>query len=212
MREKILFFIARTVIKHPWKIVFASIALSLLSVMIAVSSLQMNTDQDDLVSEKLAYHKRYKDYLKEFGDLEYLFAVVETGDNLPRAKDFARALANKLSEIPDVKEVTYQISNPKLEKSFLLYLPADQIKSIGGYLPKMERINSVSGAFAMMNEQVASAGTSVSADNEKQMEMGFRFLDNMLDGIISATKDGAPYAPFLQQAFFGGEQAYDEDG
>jgi hopanoid biosynthesis associated RND transporter like protein HpnN len=207
MRGKILSFIARIVIKHPWKIVLVSIVLSVLSVIATVSFLQMNTDQDDLVSEKIAYHKRYKDYLKEFGDLEYLFAVVETGDTLPRAKDFARTLANKLSEIPDVKEVTYQISNPKLEKSFLLYLPVDQIKSIGGYLPKMERINSASDVFAMMNESV-----TIPDNNQQQMEMGFRFLDNLLDGIIASTKDGAPYAPFLQQAFFGGEQTYDEDG
>lgn len=185
-----------------------SSALTLAGIILAATCLQMNTDQDDLVSERLPYHKRYKEYLKEFGDLEYIYAVVETGNNLPRAKAFAKELAGKLAVLPDVSEVTYQISNPKLEKSFLLYLPEEQIRTVGEFLPKMEKINSLAGVFGMMNGIMASPLSR----EVRQLETGFKFLDNLLDGIIGSAKDDSAYTSFMQQAFFGGDRAYDEDG
>ncbi|PIR18215.1 MAG: hypothetical protein COV46_00955 [Deltaproteobacteria bacterium CG11_big_fil_rev_8_21_14_0_20_49_13] len=213
MRDRLLLFISRLVTRHPWRVVLASLILALASIIISSLFLKMNTDQDDLVSEKLAYHKNYKDHLREFGDKEYLYIVVEADDNLPQAKDFTRALAKRLSSIPDVKEVTYQISNPKLEKSFLLYLPNGQISTIGEYLPKMEKIGSSADVFAMMNETIEHLRESQVAGNEsRQLETGFLFLDKLLDGLIGAAKDDEAYRPFLQQAFFGGDRAFDEDG
>ena len=213
MRTKFLSTTARFVTVYPWRVVGIAIFLSLISVIYTATSLQMNTDQDDLVSQNLSYHKRYKEYLKEFGDLEYLYVVVETGNNLPRAKEFVRFLAKRLDAISDVKEVLYQISNPKLEKSFLLYLPKDRLKAIGNQLPKMERINSLSDAFEIMNDEIKDLSKSqITSDESQQLETGFKFIDKLLDGIISATKDNLPYTPFLQEVFLNSGSHYDEDG
>ena len=213
MRTKFLSIISRIVICHPWRVIITASILTLASIIFSATSLQMNTDQDDLVSENVPYHKRYKEYLGEFGDLEYLYVVVETENNMPRAKDFIRALAAKLNALPDIREVTYQISNPKLEKSFLLYLPVDQLKAVGEFLPKMERIADVAGVFGMMNDEINKiSGAGATTQESPQLETGFRFLDKLLDGLTRAADDGLSYTPFLQQAFFGGDRAYDEDG
>lgn len=220
MRTKFLSRLARLVVSRPWTVLIVAGILTLTSLFLAKTRLQMNTDQDDLVSEKLAYHKNYKDYVREFGDQEYLYVVVEAKENLPKAKEFTKALSIKLAEIPEIKEITYQVTNPKLEKSFLLYLPTDQLKSIGEFIPKMERITGVADVFQMMNGEIggnvaaklALQDSSRASSAATNMETGFRFLDNLLDGLISATKDDKPYQPFLQQAFFGGDRAYDEDG
>jgi len=211
MRTKLLSKIANLVVRYPWKIILTSGLLTVISIFLTFTILEMNTDQDDLVSEKIEYHRRYKDYLKEFGDLEYLYVVVETNGNLSRAKDFIMTLSKRLEALPDVQEVTYQISNPKLEKSFLLYLPKERIETIGEYLPRLERLNNVGGVFSMMNAEIERMGKEGPAKTS-YLETGFRFLDNLMDGLISAGKDNAPYRPFLQSAFFAGDRAYDEDG
>ncbi len=212
MRTKFLSIISRLVTTRPWTVIFVSIALAIVCAVSSAFFLKMNTDQDDLTSEKLAYHKRYKDYLREFGDTEYMFVVVENHD-LPRAKEFIRSLATKLGQIPEIKEVTYQISNPKLEKSFLLYLPKDQLNVLGDFMPKLGSLDSLAGVFTMMNGEVAAVSKAkVDKDREDQLKTGFIFLDNLLDGIISAAEDGTSYKPFMQQAFIGGERAFDEDG
>ncbi len=215
MRTKLLSSIARLVTRHPWRVIAVASVLTLASALLATFVLQMNTDTDDLVSEKLGYHRNYKNYLREFGDLEYLFVAVEAKRNLPRAKEFVAKLSDRLQKLPGIKEVTYQISNPKLEKSFLLYLPDGQIKTIGEYLPKMERINGLADVFAMMNQTLTREDISKAATDETSkagLETGFRFLDSLLDGMIDASKDAEPYTPFMQHAFFGGDRAYDEDG
>ncbi len=213
MRTKFLNSIAKIVIKYPLWVLGIAAALTVGSIILSTAKLQMNTDQDDLVSEKLEYHKHYKDYIREFGDQEYMYAVVETGNDLPKAKQFVKALAKKLETLQDIKEVTYQVSNPKLEKSFLLYIPTDQLRAIGEYMPKMDKIDSLSDVFGMMNGEIEHLpATGAGKENQKQLELGFRFLDKLLDGITSAAKDGTAYSPFLQQAFFASDRTYDEEG
>lgn len=213
MRNRCLSFISRIVLGHPWHVLIAAAAVTVGSLMISHTMLQMNTDQDDLVSESLPYHKRYKDYLREFGDLEYMYVVVETDNDLQSAKEFAKAVGKKLEGIDGVKEVTYRISNPKLEKSFLLYLPKEQLRTIIDYLPKMESIRSSSDVFAMMNETISDLSKShITKHDSRNLETGFRFLDKLLDGLIDAANDGKAYEPFLQQAFFGDDGSFDEDG
>lgn len=207
MRTRFLSGTARLVTKHPKWVLLSSVIITGISIFLAATRLQMNTDQDDLVSEKIEYHKRYKDYLREFGDLEYLYVVVESGNGAE--KEFIKALSTKLEKLPDVREVTYQISNPKLEKSFLLYLPVEQLKAIGEFLPKMQEIGSVADVFRMMNQSLV---TSVDDNQRLLLETGFRFLDKLLDGMIAFAKNNAPYKPFMQEAFFGGEKHYDEEG
>ena len=212
MRNRLLKFISRLVINRPWWVLCVGLAITLVSIVYSSVFLKMNTDQDDLVSEKIEYHARYKDYLREFGDLEYLYVVVETNKHLSLAKDFTRALAKRLEKLPDIKEVTYQVSNPKLEKSFLLYLPTDQLKVIGDFLPKMERIGNISDVLGLMNGMVANVSSADTAGQRQFLETGFRFLDKLLDGLTDSAKDGRPYQPFMQQAFFGTDRAFDEDG
>jgi len=127
VRNFILKKLSSFIIKAPWVIIGIAFLLTTASLWVSVSKLKLHTDQDDLVSEDHEYHKRYKDFLREFGDLEYLYVVTQVDQNLEEAKEFTKQLAKRLEKISDVKEVLYQISNPALEKSFLLYLSKDQL-------------------------------------------------------------------------------------
>ena len=106
MRTKIFTWLGNYIPQNPWKIFIFGIVLSLLSVALAITHLSLDADQDNLVSENLYFHKRYKDFLREFGDQEYLYLVAESQNNLSEAKSLIKDAALKLKELPDIKEVT----------------------------------------------------------------------------------------------------------
>lgn len=216
MRSFFLDKISRLITRWPLHILIIAILLTISSLMYAYFDLDLNTDQDDLVSEEMEYHKRYKDYLDEFGDLEYLYIVIEVQDNLVQAKKFAKDVSEKLSKLEDIKEVTYKISNPVLEKSFLLYLTKQQLEQLSSFLSKgdtslknISKWNSLNHILYSMNNLISKPDP---ASEQEGMKSGFYFLDELLRGIDSTLKTGKPYIPSLTGAFLGTDQAFDEDG
>lgn len=216
MRERLLGGIARLITNHPWKILAAALILTAVSIIYSATSLQLHTDQDDLVSEDQEYHKRYKDYLREFGDLEYLYVVIEIEDNLDEAKKFARSLAGRLEKLSDIKEVTYQINNPVLEKSFLLYLTKPQLEGLKSFLStgptsvkNLAQWNGVDNILGGINNLMEKPDPESA---QEEMRSGFRFLSELIDGLESTLKTGKVYKPNLATAFLGGDESFDEDG
>lgn len=215
MRTKFFTWLGKWIPRHPWKIVAVSLVLTAVCAALAVTRLSLDADQDNLISEKLAYHKRYKNFLREFGDQEYLYLVVESGGDLARAKQFVRSAAEKISKLPDISEVTYKIDNPALEKSFLLLLNQDQLKSLadmvgGGIfsIQKFASLSSLEGLFATINEEVAKP---VSPSEEKKLTLGFKFLDGLIGSLDNAVTKGTAYESQLEQLFFG-DGSFDPDG
>lgn len=215
MRAKLFSWLGRIIPGHPWKIVAAALVLTVASIVFAATHLSLDADQDNLVSEKLAFHKRYKNFLREFGDQEYLYLVIEAGNDLPRAKAFVRKAAEKLSKLPDVREVTYKIDNPALEKSFLLLLDQEQLKSLsdmvsGGAfsIKEIAKLTSFEEFFDSIRAEVSKP---VSLEDEKRLSLGFKFLDDLITSLNDAVVNNIPYQSKMEQLFFGGE-SFDPEG
>lgn len=216
MRNKLLNWIARSVVKYPLAIVITAIVLAGVGAYLGAVQLQMNTNQDDLVSEKLDYHKRYMDYIKKFGDLEYIYIVAEVDSNLDDAKAFVKTVSERLAKLPDIKEVTYQLSNPALEKSFLLYLSKDELKQLTSFLSKgptslenISRWSSLNQILATMNRMMASPEVQ---KQEGELRSSFEFFRQLVDGMSGTLESGNVVKPNLASAFLGGSRVIDEDG
>jgi hopanoid biosynthesis associated RND transporter like protein HpnN len=215
MRAKFFSWLGRFITRHPWKIVAAASVLTVFSIAFAAAHLSIDADQDNLVSERLTFHKRYKNFLREFGDQEYLYLVVEAGNDLPKAKEFVTKAAERLSKLEDVREVTYKIDNPALEKSFLLLLNQEQLKSLsdmvsGGAfsIKEIAKLTSLEEFFGSIRGEVSKP---VSTEDEKRLSLGFRFLDDLIVSINEAVVSGTPYQSKMEQLFFGGE-SFDTEG
>jgi len=215
MRTRFFTWLGKWIPRHPWKIVIAATVLTVVCAALAITRLSLDADQDNLISEKLAYHKRYKNFLREFGDQEYLYLVVEANGDLARAKQFVKSAAERISRLPDIREVTYKIDNPALEKSFLLLLNQDQLKSLadmaGGGAFSIQRfasLSSLSELFAAINEEIKKP---VSPAEEKKLTLGFKFLDGLVTSLGNAVATGAPYESKLEELFFG-DGSFDPDG
>jgi len=208
MRTRFFTWLGKWIPRHPWKIVVVALLLTAASAYLAITKLSLDADQDNLISEKLAYHKRYKDFLREFGDQEYLYLVIEANGDLSRAKAFVRAAAERLARLPDIREVTYKIDNPALEKSFLLLLTQDELKSlsdmVGGGAFSIQRFAALSGLEGLFNTINEEIKKPLSPAEEKKLTLGFTFLDGLVRSLDDAVTKGAPYESKLEELFFGG--------
>jgi hypothetical protein len=215
MRTRFFTWLGKWIPQHPWKIVIVALLLTAASAYLAVTRLALDADQDNLISEKLAYHKNYKDFLREFGDQEYLYLVVEANGDLTRAKAFVRAAAERFSKLPDIREVTYMIDNPVLEKSFLLLLTQEELKSladmVGGgpfSIKRFAELSSLEELFNTINQEIAKP---LSRTDEKKLTLGFTFLDGLVESLDDSIAKGTPYESKLEELFFGGGY-FDPDG
>ncbi|MBI2345566.1 MAG: MMPL family transporter, partial [Deltaproteobacteria bacterium] len=203
----------------PWAVLCLAFLLTVASVYLATTRLPLHTDQDDLVSEKLDYHRRYKEFLREFGDQEYLYLVVEAGNDIARAKHFVRHFVGEVGRrggAAHFREILYRIDNPAMEQSYLLYLPRDQLTRLEGFFrqpgtepARLARWNDFADLVAGINELLKRP---VDPTQRESLTIGFTLLDGIVDGMAGALKGPVIPTPQLQGALIGGGRAIDPDG
>lgn len=106
--RKLLFYVIQLVVsRFPRSVALISFGLAALAGYYGAQTMEFVTDQDKLLSEDLDYHQRYMDFIRNFGDLEFLYIVIE-GPTKDRMIDFADALAGRLQYNQDIKDVIYK--------------------------------------------------------------------------------------------------------
>src|SRR5690349_10436980 len=112
MRDRLLNWLARFVWRHPYFIIAVASALALYCVLTANSLLRINADTNDLISPNRPYMKDFLAFMEEFGDTEYIYAVVACPDDSQRARveECVNALTEKLSHIEGLPGVFSGVS------------------------------------------------------------------------------------------------------
>jgi hopanoid biosynthesis associated RND transporter like protein HpnN len=142
MQEKLLIGLWRLISRVPRTVVWCAVAVATLAALISVLFLRLDSDQDKLVSRDLPYQQRYLEVLKNFGDQEYLYVVIQAGEGesgTRRAERFAEGLATRLKAHPDqIQEIHYRITARDLGPGALYFASleeaaglADMVGAIG---------------------------------------------------------------------------------
>ncbi|HIJ42212.1 MAG TPA: hypothetical protein HPP90_14235, partial [Deltaproteobacteria bacterium] len=79
VKNTIITILWKTVSSYPYFVIGTGIFLAVASAACAFFFLQLNSNQDSLVSSSLPYHERYLEHIRNFGDQEYLYVVIKTG-------------------------------------------------------------------------------------------------------------------------------------
>ena len=112
--EIIIRSILRLVRKAPVAIVICAVLLAVVCAGSSALWLKLDSDQDNLISHELPFQKRNLAQIIYFGDQDYMFVVIKTGETeagKAKAAAFATTLAAKLEKRPDlVKAVHYAMS------------------------------------------------------------------------------------------------------
>lgn len=216
-REYVLNVLWRLIRRHPGVLIISGLGLALISALISVFFLHLNSNQDALVSPSVPFQKRYLEHLENFGDQEYLFVVIQTGgteDGKKKATEFAKSLnarlvAPTLSNGPNlIRAVYYRISPADLGDGALLFASPEEarilthiISFLAPYLDRWVHDGSLTGFFSMVAELLGgqgaedgSHGSAVEMD-PALLKQALGFLEGLLvnvDKALSGEKTKGP--------------------
>ncbi len=162
-RALVLNLLWRLIRRHPGLIIASGLGLALISALVSVFFLHLNSNQDALVSPSVPFQKRYLEHLENFGDQEYLFVVIQTGgteEGKKRAAEFAERLNARLQKQPDlIQAVYYSISPADLGDGALLFASPDEalkltrmISFLAPFVDRWVHDGSLGGFFSMVAE------------------------------------------------------------
>ncbi len=114
--------------RYPRWIVFVSLVLAGLSGFYGLERMELITDQDRLLSEELDYHHRYMEFIRRFGDLEFLYILIE-GSSEEQKIAFADALATRLSISENIQNIIYKFDT-SWAKDYALYFENVKIEDL----------------------------------------------------------------------------------
>jgi len=154
--NRLFYFAEYLAFRHSLFVVFVSLFLAGLSIWITGQKLTFKTGRGDLVSKDLPYVKLYKDYRKHFKDLEGMVIVAE-GGSTSRMAQFSESLASKLKSYPGLfSQVIYKFDTSYFREHFLLYLDAEDLKSLQkkfeDHQDFIESINANPGINTLLNQ------------------------------------------------------------
>src|SRR5262245_27660205 len=99
MRDRLLNWIARCVWRAPFLILGFAVILAVASGWYAHRNLQINADTNDLISPTRPFMRQFNEFLREFGDTEYIYAVVANNGDQQRTERCVDALTAELKGI-----------------------------------------------------------------------------------------------------------------
>jgi len=204
--SKVLDLIATAVTRAPLAIVGAFLLLAASCGVYAAFRLQLRTDQNDLVSSDLEYSRRYLSFIKEFGDLEFLYVVIEVDGNPQRAIAVTEAVVAEMAQLVRTGEVEglfHRIPQEAFGEGILLLGSKEDLRDLAtavvsssGFLHRFESVKSFPDLLALFAELLDAP---VAEGNRGLAEWGFRFLDVCLESMSIAARGGSP--PPLEARF-----------
>lgn len=208
-RARVLNSLWRLVRRYPGVIIISGLGLALISTLVSVFFLHLNSNQDSLVSPSVPFQKRYLEHLENFGDQEYLFAVIQTGgteEGKKRATEFAERLNTLLQKQPDlIQAVYYRISPRDLGDGALLFASPEEalkltrmISFLAPFVDQWVRDGSLVGFFSMVAELLGGRSTEDGGQGTVDMDpallgQALGFLEGLLgnvDETLSGKKPG----------------------
>ena len=116
--------------RHPRLTIVLAIGLAAVSLWAAWARLGFESSQLHLLPRGQPYVARYRDYSKDFGELDEIVIAVR-GQSLPESQAFAARLAADLGAGPIAfNHLAYRVSGEGLDGRALLYLSASELREL----------------------------------------------------------------------------------
>ncbi len=188
---------------HPGSTVALALALAILAIPLTFWKLRFETSELHLLPPGQAYVSRYREYSRDFGELDEIIIVVR-GRTPEESKAYAARLVRELRAGPVAfNHLAYRVTLPDLDGRALLYLPkaalAELRERIFDHQDFIESFAATPGLVTLLeavNRQLAVAFVSHFLDLGLQdgaagSDLGF--LGTLLAQIRQAIARPAPY-------------------
>src|SRR5262245_14793946 len=193
--------ILRLSIARPSLTVALSLALAVIGLVYARTTMTFETSSVRLLPPHRVYVQQFEHYRQEFGELDDIVIVVKSED-IERSKDYAARLADELGRPPSsVRRVTYRIDPERFGGRALLYLSTDQLADLRDRVAEHHEFVEQYGAHPTLARLIQSvnqeilrkfAGRFVDLGLGEPTRLDPAFIDTLLASINDRLESSAP--------------------
>src|SRR5262245_8593274 len=185
---RLIGWIAGFCARRRWLVLGVTCVSCALAVYANFCYLAFQTQRNDLLGPKKASFQRWQQYVDEFGDDDDMVVVVQ-GANRARMEEALEHLAAELRKEPEhFDRLFYKVDLRALRNRALLFLPAEQIRTIQDSLKRMEllleppligQVDALAGWRMLTVDQLLEKAATRLRDgaNDKDDEHLFRQTD-----------------------------------
>ena len=187
------------VARNARPIVAFALILSLISIYYTQKNMKFLTGRDDLMPKNTQFHRDYREYRQEFGDMEEIVVVIESADQ-EKAARFGELLHEKLSkDKKNFSEAFFPYGLPFFKKNGFLFMPLQELKALQENIVKAKPVlqalsasPSIQTLFSSLTGQIDSyLGTGSSSANAGERLASLTFmLDKLGKGFECFGKSG----------------------
>lgn len=175
--QRLLRSLAWLAITYAQTVIALCLVLTVCAAAYTVQHLQFISGRNDLVSSEKRYLQLDEEYAREFAGVDQLVVVVEPRD-IQQGEDFVTRLAAILSrDTVHVKEIFYRIDTSSLEGKKLLYLSAEDLRSLHENLSDYQDLIRAIVTTPGLNSLLESINTQVSTGLVSRLVEGLFGLD-----------------------------------
>jgi len=206
--------VAHLVLHHPRWFIWPQLALAGLCVFYTVTRLQFSTSRNDLVSDKLKYHRIFLEFRKEFSAEDDVVVLVES-ENSEKNRQFIERLGARVSgESGLFTDLFYRGDLAMLGPKALLFLDEPTLgelhERLRDYRPFLERVSgttNLASLFQVINRQFRSAQRATNGENESLVG-ALPALERIVSQAAEAlARPGTPPSPGVNMLFGAGAEA-----
>lgn len=208
LQEGVLSALWRMVSAFPRGVLGIALLLTVVSAVYSWKHLGMSGDQDRLVSPDLPYQKAHLEILRNFGDQEYLYIVVETGaghDGRRLAEAFVDWLAGQLQcQDSLIQEVFYRVTPDDLGDAALQLAPSEDVAGLARVLDAVSpfvdawvRDRALSNLMAQVSRLFREGQHTLADLDEATVARGFEWLAGFTGSIREVLQGKVPEGPLV---------------
>jgi len=118
------------VMAAPKAVVICAVVLSALSAWYALDKLQLDANTDSLISPDRPFMVDYREFIREFGDLEYLYVAVDARGHPAAAKVAVDELLRELATVHALPKVSGRIDGNEQWRIAPRAMPTENLRSL----------------------------------------------------------------------------------
>ncbi len=200
-RKRVVEGLADFVMGWPRTVVACAVVISAWGAWYATQRLTLDANTDSLISPDRGFMKDYTEFMREFGDLEYLYVAVDSRGNPDAARDAVDDIVQGLGRLSDLPGVHARIDASEQWRLASRAMRTDELKTLAsasdGFRPLLESDHGDGVArLALVAadervERLMNRGLAMSQEERERLGAGAAFL---LGAVTAVAGDGFAFA------------------
>ncbi|MCA9285398.1 MAG: MMPL family transporter [Phycisphaerales bacterium] len=133
LRRGVVALISFLAVRHPLAVLLVAAVLAALGAWLGLTRVVLDADTNNLIASDRPFMRRYRSFLEEFGDLEYIYVAVQDRADPPdpaAAKACVDDLVNRLRDIRELPGLSGWISPEEQRRIAVRAMPEDELRGL----------------------------------------------------------------------------------